>query len=159
MSIEDDIHLLQNAPFLGLLGREALRILAIGAETRTLPGGSVLFSAGEPSDGAYVVEAGVVTLRTPGGSEFIARRGALLGEMALLIETPRQFTASARELCSVMRIARPLFLKMLDGYPEMAERLRQWLLHECDSLSVELGFVRAALGEDLPPAGETTKSG
>jgi CRP-like cAMP-binding protein len=159
MSIEDDIRLLQGVPFLGLLGREALRILAIGAESRTVPRGTVLFTAGEPADGALVVEAGTVSLRTPGGGEFVARRGALLGEMALLIETPRPFTATTRELTSVMRVARPLFLKMLDGYPDMAERLRQWLLHECDQLSVEIGFVRAALAEQLPSEEQTAKPG
>jgi CRP-like cAMP-binding protein len=147
MSIEDDIALLQQGPVLGLLGREALRILAIGAESRTIQRGGLLFSAGEPADGAFVVEGGTFSLRTPGGRESVARRGAILGEFALLIEAPRAFTATAREFSSVMRIARPLFLKMLDGYPEVAERLRQWLLEQCDQLADEIGVVRAALDE------------
>jgi CRP-like cAMP-binding protein len=152
MSIENDIALMQQGPLLGLLGRDALRILAIGAESRTVQRGALLFSAGEPSDGAFVVESGAFSLRTPGGSESIARRGAVLGEFALLVESPRAFTATAREFSSVMRIARPLFLKMLDGYPEVAERLRQWLLTQCDQLADEIGIVRGALtdGSALP---------
>jgi CRP-like cAMP-binding protein len=154
MSIENDIALLQQGPLLRLLGRDALRILAIGAESRTVSRGAVLFSAGEPSDGAFVVESGVFSLRTPGGRESIARRGAVLGEFALLVESPRAVTATAREFSSVMRIARPLFLKMLDGYPEVAEQLRQWLLAQCDQLADEIGVVRTAL-TDGPAAAQT----
>jgi CRP-like cAMP-binding protein len=150
MSIEDDIALLQQGPVLGLLGRDALRILAIGAESRTVQRGAVLFNAGEPADGAFVVERGAISLRTPGGHESVVRRGAVLGEFSLLVESPRAFTAAAREFSSVMRITRPLFLKMLDGYPEVAERLRQWLLEQSDQLAEEIGVVRAALDEPVP---------
>ncbi|HET9904237.1 MAG TPA: Crp/Fnr family transcriptional regulator [Xanthobacteraceae bacterium] len=150
MSIEDDIALLQQGPLLGLLGGEALRILAIGSESRIVQRGALLFTAGEPADGAYVVEVGSFTLRTPGGRESIARRGAVLGEYALLIETPRAFSAVAREFSSVLRIPRPLFLKMLDGYPAVAERLRRWMLQQCEELADEISAVRAALAEGLP---------
>jgi CRP-like cAMP-binding protein len=152
MSIDNDIALLQQTQMLGLLGRDALRILAIGAESRTLSRGAVLFHAGEPADGAFVVEGGSFTLRSPGGRESIARRGAVLGEFALLVETPRAFTATARDFSSVLRIARPLFLKMLDGYPEVAEQMRQWLLEQSDQLAEEIGVVRRALTEDTAAA-------
>lgn|SRR5690606_16784861 len=151
MSIENDIALMQQGSLLSLLGRDALRILAIGAESRTIQRGAVLFSAGEPSDGAFIVETGALSLRTPGGRESTARRGAVLGEFALLVESPRPFTATAREFSSVMRIARPLFLKMLDGYPEIAERLRQYMLAQCDQLAEEITIVRTALADSSAP--------
>ena len=47
MAIDDDIAFFERVPTLGLLGRQALRILAIGAETRQVDRGEVLFSAGE----------------------------------------------------------------------------------------------------------------
>ena len=145
MSIDDDIALLQKGPVLDLLGRDALRILAIGSESRTVQRGAILFSAGESADGAFVVEGGSFLLHSPGGRESIARRGAVLGEFALLIEAPRPVTATAREFSSVMRIPRPLFLKMLDGFPDVAERLRQWLLSQSDQLAEEIEIVRSAL--------------
>ena len=55
MSIEDDIAFLERVPTLALLGRDALRILAIGAESRYLHDGNVLFSQGEAADAGYVV--------------------------------------------------------------------------------------------------------
>ena len=42
MSIEDDVALLERVPTLRLLGREALRVLAIGSEHRE-------FARGDPS--------------------------------------------------------------------------------------------------------------
>src|SRR5205823_14518098 len=50
--------------------------------------------------------------------------GAMIGEMALLTETQRPVTATACEPSTVMRIPRTLFLKMLEGYPDAARRLR-----------------------------------
>ena len=53
MTIEDDISFFERVPTLSLLGRQALRILAIGAETRYIHGGEVLFNAGDEADGGY----------------------------------------------------------------------------------------------------------
>ena len=47
MTIEDDIVFIERVPTLRTLGRDALRILAIGAESRYVHKGEVLFVAGE----------------------------------------------------------------------------------------------------------------
>jgi len=52
MSIEDDIAFFQQVPTLGNLDRDALRILAIGAESLYVHSGAVLFHAGEQADSA-----------------------------------------------------------------------------------------------------------
>src|SRR6267142_6063397 len=86
MTIEDDIAFLERVPSFGLLGRDALRILAIGAESRYVHGGEVLFSAGDPADAGYVVQEGSFTLKTDNtdssAAEVRVARGALLGELA-----------------------------------------------------------------------------
>ena len=51
MTIEDDIAFLERVPILRRLGAPALRMLAIGAESRDLGPGEVLFHAGDPADG------------------------------------------------------------------------------------------------------------
>ena len=58
LSIEDDIAFFERVPTLGLLGRAALRILAIGAESRYVHGGEVLFNAGDPADCGFVIQEG-----------------------------------------------------------------------------------------------------
>ncbi|MGB8068542.1 MAG: hypothetical protein WCF38_12715, partial [Pseudolabrys sp.] len=58
MGLEEDIAFFEQVPPLAALGKQALRILAIGAETRHLQSGAVLFYAGELADGGYVVQEG-----------------------------------------------------------------------------------------------------
>ena len=58
MTIEDDIAFLERVPALAILGRDALRILAIGSENRYVHEGVTLFGEGEQADGAYVVQEG-----------------------------------------------------------------------------------------------------
>ena len=87
MAIEDDIAFLERVPTLGLLGREALRILAIGAESRYVHGGEVLFNAGEDGRCGYVVQEGSFQPDGAGqdGDEGVTvGPGTLLGELALL---------------------------------------------------------------------------
>ena len=121
LSIEDDIVFIERVPTLRLLGRDALRILAIGAESRYVHKGEVLFTAGEAADCGYVVQEGSFRLesRVRGRCRTsIVGPGTLLGEMALIAETKRPATATASEPSTVIRISRSLFLKMLEGYPE-----------------------------------------
>ena len=58
MGLEDDIAFFERVPTLAVLGKQALRVLAIGAETRHLQSGAVLFYAGELADGGYIVQEG-----------------------------------------------------------------------------------------------------
>ncbi len=125
MTIEDDIAFLERVPTLGLLGRDALRILAIGAESRYVHSGEVLFGAGEPADCGYRHPGGLVQSRArrrPNGEGVMVGPGTLLGELALIAETKRPATATALEPSTVIRIPRSLFLKMLEGYPDAAQQ-------------------------------------
>jgi CRP-like cAMP-binding protein len=151
MPIEDDIAFLERVPTLGQLGRQALRILAIGAETRYIRGGQVLFSAGEDADGAYVVQEGRFSL-SPSGDSGTVTVGpcTLLGELALVTETRRPATATALESATVLRIPRPLFIKMLDSFPATARKLREILATRLDQSERELGSVRAVLDSYEP---------
>ncbi len=151
MSIEDDIAFLERVPSLAVLGRDALRILAIGAESRYLHDGNVLFSQCEAADGGYVVQEGSLSLApVRGESEPVTvGPGTLLGEFALLTETTRPVTATAREPSTVIRIPRTLFLKMLEGYPDAALRLRESMLTRADRSDLDMHKVRSV----LDPAG------
>lgn len=153
MSIEDDIELLARVPTFSALGYEALRVLAIGADSRSLQEGEVLCEEGEPADAGFVVEDGSLAAkpRPPETRPMVLGRGTLLGEISLLVETTRPATIVAAEPSSVMRIPRALFIKMLQGYPEVAERMRQHLLQRTQELSLDLGAARVALDISAPP--------
>ena len=147
MTIEDDIAYLERIPLLRRLGSGALRIVAIGVESYNLQPGQILFAAGDSADGAYIIQRGTVSLKPErsGEPEVIAGPGTLLGESALLAETRRPATATARESATVMRISRAMFLRMLEGYPDAAHRLREMIASRADQWAREMENVRATL--------------
>ena len=148
MTIEDDIRFFEQVPALALLGHEPLRILAIGAESRYVHGGEILFRRGESADAAYVVQEGSFQLASEvqGQTGVMVGPGALIGEIALLTEAKRPATATACEPSTVMRIPRTLFLKMLEGYPDAARRLRDRILARTEQATREMRKVRGKLG-------------
>jgi CRP-like cAMP-binding protein len=147
MTIEDDIAFMERVPTLNLLGRQALRILAIGAQSRYVHGGEILFSAGDEADGGYVVQQGRFNL-VPGVDEAKALTAgpySLLGEVALFTESQRTATATALEPSTVLLIPRPLFLKMLDSFPESARKLRDALAGRVDQSTRDIYNLRTVL--------------
>ncbi len=148
MAIEDDIAFFETVPTLAVLGKQALRVLAIGAETRQLPSGAVLFYAGELVDGGYIVQDGTLMVEhatTTEGPEYTVGRGTLLGELALLTDSISPITAIAQEPTVLVRISRNLFRKMLEGYPAAAKRLRDTMAERVDGWSRELMTVKDQL--------------
>jgi CRP-like cAMP-binding protein len=148
MAIEDDINFFEKVPTLSMLGRGALRILAIGAESRYVHSGETLFAVGDDADGGYVVQEGSFRLSPRGGDVVRSIRvgvGTLLGELALFTETTRPVTATALEPSTVLCIPRPLFLKMLEGYPDAAVRLREILAKRTDESERDMERLRAVI--------------
>jgi len=124
MSIDDDVALLERVPTLRLLGRESLRMLAIGSEARDVPRGDFLYQQGEDADSGFVVQRGSFVIDDGAGAEMTAGPGALLGELALVMAMRRPSTATALEYSTVIRINRGLFQRVLESDPAAAHRLR-----------------------------------
>lgn len=148
MSLEDDIAFFAEVPTFAMLGRDALRILAISAEAKNLPSGAILFYAGELADGGYIVQEGSILLE-PGtlqeGKEVTVGRGTLIGELALLTDMVCPATAIAKEPTVVIRIPRVLFKKMLEGYPEAALKLRDIMAARVDEWTRDLAAVQRTM--------------
>jgi CRP-like cAMP-binding protein len=153
MSIDDDIAFLEQVPMLAQLGESALRILAIGAESYSVSEGETLFAPRESADCAYVVQHGsfVIKPQAANGLESIAEPGSLLSESALLIETPRHATATAREDSIVLRISRAMFLKMLESNPQAAQQLRALFASRADQQARDFEKVHAIQARGTGP--------
>lgn len=127
MSIEDDVNLLASVPTLRLLGIDALRVLAIGSEARRVRREESLFQAGDAADAGFVVQFGAIRVSSQdegGYRDIVAGPGALIGELALLVEMQRPSSAVAIADSSVLRISRSMFQRVLEGHPDAARRLR-----------------------------------
>lgn len=147
MSIDDDIALLERVPLLRLLGRQALRVMAIGADQRDIMRGDFLFSEGEGSEGGYVVQRGNFKISSSDDEvrAVFAGPGMLIGESALIVDTPCRTSAEAVEDSSVIRITRTLFHKVLESDPDAAMRLRDALAARSNSATSEIIAVRRKL--------------
>ena len=129
MALDTDIELLERVPALSLLGPEALRILAISAQAQEIKSGDTLYKEGDPADCGFVIASGAFALqRERDGHEGVTvRAGVLLGETALMVGTTWSGSAIAIETSTVLRIPRTVFLRVLEGEPEGAVRLRRYL--------------------------------
>lgn len=128
MSLDSDIRKLGSVQIFAQLDFDARRLIAFSAETRILRAGDVLFRRGDPSDCGYFVLSGSISLDFSSDnsrSVQIVGRQCLIGELALLVETLRPATGVAREPSSVLKISRDLFRRVLNEYPDGAERIRR----------------------------------
>ena len=146
MSIEDDVALLERVPTLRLLGTDALRMLAIGSEQRNVARGDLLFNEGDDADAGFVVQRGAFRIENGAGAEIVAGPGALIGELALVVAMQRPSTATALEHCSVIRVARSLFQRVLESDPAAARRLRDEFAGRTSQIASDILMAGAKLG-------------
>jgi CRP-like cAMP-binding protein len=148
MALDDDIALLARQNLLGLMDRDALRLVAFAAESRILRAGDVLFRVGESSDSAFLVISGAVAL-TAGddgrAADDIAGAGALIGEMALFAAIERPVTAIAREPTQVMKLSRSVMRRVLGESPGSAQAIADAIAKRLQGFVGELAGVQAAL--------------
>src|SRR5262249_49183367 len=100
---------------------------------------------GEDADCAYVVQEGSFELVAGLTPSSVAGPGTLIGETALFTDAKRATAAVAREPSTVVRIPRQLFLKMLEGYPDAARRMRDAIAGKVSQTASELSRVRDSL--------------
>jgi CRP-like cAMP-binding protein len=128
MTLDDDIRILSGVPLFEGFAAEQLRLLAFGAERAALEAGETLFGEGEPAAGAFIVASGEIELsRTQAGRKRVLRSvrpPALIGELALIVETTRPADARALTPAVLLRLDRRAFRRMLEEYPELAVALQ-----------------------------------
>ena len=131
-----------------MLGKQALRILAIGAETPQPAErrGAVLCRRTRRRRLYRAGRLAAAGARHPAeGKEFTVGPGTLVGELALLTDMVCPATAIAKEPTVVIRIPRSLFRKMLEGYPAAAVKLRDIMAERVDDWTRELSPCKRAM--------------
>lgn len=146
MSLKRDIDLLQRVPLFSRAEPEALQLIAFAAEGRSFRGGDVLFRRGDVSDGGYLLTGGAVLLDAGDQSAaMIVQAGVLLGELAMIIDTERPATATAREPTTTLRITREIFRRVMQEFPDSADTMREHLAAHAQATSAGLSSVRYRL--------------
>jgi CRP-like cAMP-binding protein len=142
MSIDAVVTILGAHPFLAAVPQEGLRILAFMAERKRYSAGTVLFGKGALTDGALLLVSGSVALDANDGKAAIELRpGALIGELAMLMETERPATATALSDVDVIVILRAVFRRVVEEYPEATVAIQRMLASRVAAASAELEVV------------------
>jgi NTE family protein len=121
---------LRNVPVFAGLSQEMREEIATLAESVSLPRDAWLFRQGEEADGVYVVRLGHVEVVTDGPEQETINtltRGAVLGELALLNDSPRSASVRAVRDTELIRIDKASFTALLRSEPELALSLARVL--------------------------------
>ncbi len=148
MSTEHLIALLLRAPlFAGLTGAQLAEIARSAEQIGFMPGASVV-KAGQPGDGAYLVVSGSVE-RLAGADRSAARErhgpGALIGEMAMLIEHNYTATFIATERVICLKLTRAAMHAHMRRDAALIEHFQRRITERLTRMSEELRQMESAL--------------
>ena len=117
---------LRKVPLFAELPEADLNRLCAMVEQVKLPAGQVLFEEGSRGDRAYVIESGELeVIKDSGGRPVLLdlrRAGDVIGEIALLEDTPRTATLRARSDSRLLAINQEQFDQLIIG-GHMAENV------------------------------------
>ena len=148
----------------GPLDTAALHDLQAALVWLRLPGGTTLFRQGDQGDALYIVVNGClrIVLEQDGGERVLgeARRGASVGEFALLTGEPRSATVYASRDTDVVKLAQADFIRVLEHYPRAAIRIagniargaRLALRQPAAGVMDTMAFALVPTGDDVPLA-------
>jgi len=144
------------------LSDDDLQRLCLNIEYVRLAAGETLFAQGSPGDRAYFIQEGQLEiLNTSGGREVliaVRKPGELIGEMALLEETPRSAAVRARQDSLLYAIGKQQFDQLFGSSPAALKnmlhtvlfRLRetQAMLQHSERMA-QLGTLTAGVAHEL----------
>lgn len=128
---------LRELPLFANLDSSKLRLLAFTSDRKTYEPGEIVVKQGDAGDAAFVVLDGEaeVVLEGVNGEEtilYVMGRGQVVGELAMLCDTPRSATVRARTALTALRLNRDVFVELARQDPyfsfEMTRDLGQRLL-------------------------------
>ena len=151
MAIDDDIRLFSAVSLFQGLAPEHLRLLAFGSERLVLREGRDLFRANQVADCGFVVAVGEIELHTetPEGNQSHGRykRGALIGELALIAPGRRPSNATAATEAEVVRISRAMFMRILNEYPDLARHLHTRIAADLSAMVAKVARLGSSFSD------------
>jgi len=148
VSLARHMAVMRNAPFLRVLNEDPLKLLAFGSEPANLKPRQTLFEAGEEAGGAVLVLGGQLRLisETAGAPTRVASVGQLVDELALVVPVRRRSTGVAQTSCELLMLPRDRMLRILEEYPDAAEKLRTLLARRTSALIADVDALAERLG-------------
>ncbi len=114
---------------LAKLPAEALKMLALEAETVTVEAGEVIVRQGDDIGPMFIVEEGRLRVWEQQGDRqrerAFLRKGDLFGELSIARNQPRRATVETLTECRLIRIDEELFDKLYDRFSEFRNRIEE----------------------------------
>jgi CRP/FNR family transcriptional regulator, cyclic AMP receptor protein len=150
-TVSEILSFLASVPMFSTLGESSLLLLGWDCKFRHVEKGAILFLQSDPSDSAYVVCSGNISivLSSPDGREIVIndmKRGDLFGELGILTNKSRSTCAIGRTGCRLLEIPRETFLSVLEAEPGLALRMLKVManrLHMSGQRESALAFMNA----------------
>ena len=105
-------------------------------DTVQLAPGDFLFREGDKRDSMYVLLEGEVDIRLGNHVVETAKEGALIGEMALIDDSPRAANAVAKSACRLAQIDRQVFDFVIQQHPPFARHVMKVLADRLRHMNV-----------------------
>lgn len=122
---------LGNVPGLDLLDDHSLLKIVGASVNLAYPEGSLVFEKGTPGEALYVVLSGQVRIFDADGGQEVeiarTRPGDYFGEMSLLLTATHTKSVQAVEDSELLVLDKDSFRRLLDSYPEVADRVHKRL--------------------------------
>jgi CRP-like cAMP-binding protein len=144
--MDSDIEVLRGIPFFGGFTETQLKLIAMSAESRSLPEKLLLYDEGQLLHSAYVIVSGSLKgERKAASGERTVRReigpGVILGERALILDARAPESVRVESRTRVLQIRKLMFRKLLQEHPEMATLLRARLLSHVSQMAAGLNAI------------------
>jgi CRP/FNR family cyclic AMP-dependent transcriptional regulator len=156
VSLKEEVDVLQRIPLFAKVEASKLKLLAFTSERIAFAAGHVLFRQGDMGDAAYIILEGEaeVLVEGPSGPVLIAivGRDSFVGEIAILCDVPRTASVRARQRLVCLRIAKELFIRLINEFPQIAIAVIRELAHRLEMSNEKLREAVARV-ETLKKAG------
>lgn len=127
MTIHDEMIFLRETPPFAELSPAKLELLALMSERVRYAAGETILQQGDTGDAAFVLMDGIIdiSISVGGVSKQVRelRRHALFGEIAIIRNTGRAATVTARTGVDVLKIPKHVLNKMIDDLPDLGKRI------------------------------------
>ena len=123
---------LKQFDFFKNLADETIHALVEKVEPLTMKGGEVLFNKGDEGDALYILEEGNVKMvsKDKGGAEIVLNHvgpGSIIGEMALIEESPRSAGVIALEDIKLLKLGQDEFMSVLMSQPLLGKEISRMI--------------------------------
>lgn len=147
--LNEEVRALRQVPLFAGVSPNRLKLLAFSSERVSYRPGDALCLQGDVGDAAFVILSGraEVLVDSPKGQSRVAEvaDNAVVGEIAILCETPRTATVKATTQVEALRIGKENFVKLMTDFPETTIEVMRVLAERLTRTTAELAAARARL--------------